>query len=107
MPRAAPPRAWAGMAPRAGCPGPTRSPRSTSWRRRARWLRSPRVDGISARAARAAERSERGVRTRRASPAGARGGAPRLNREHALGVPVEEQLLGLGVELQRLQLLEA
>src|SRR5205823_14507673 len=30
----------------------------------------------SARAARAAERSERGVRTRRASPAGARGGEP-------------------------------
>src|SRR5436309_3690260 len=33
-------------------------------------------DGISARAARAAERSERGVRTRRAPPAGARGGKP-------------------------------
>jgi len=33
-------------------------------------------DPVSARAARAAERSERGVRTR-ASPDGARGGAPR------------------------------
>src|SRR5206468_12910290 len=48
----------------------SRTSSTTSWRPRSS------EDRIPARAARAAERSERGVRTRRASPAGARGGEP-------------------------------